>query len=295
MSRLQNLSTSLLALLLMAFIMLSFPSRVRSEDEGTQDSYMVAQTGAAYLSANKQNAETDPFDEDLWGDSEHLKEAHADDPWESYNRAMFKFNDALYFNVLKPVTEGYKFVIPRRPRTWVNNFFNNLLYPVRFTGCVLQGKFFTAGAETSKFIVNTVFGLGGLGNLVGDESTTMPLYTGMEDMGQTFGVWGIPNGPYFVVPFLGPSTVRDFSGYAIDTFLLNPLWWFDVPWYYSLSAGAYNQINRLSFHIGEYESLKEGAIDPYLAMRNAYLSYRAKQVQDSKQYGRTVGNATKTK
>lgn len=292
MPRLRNISTSVLALLLMAFIMLSFPSKVRSE-ETISGTYTVAQAGGAYAGATEKSSAEDQF-EDLWGDDQSDQET-AYDPWESYNRAMFKFNDALYFNVMKPVTEGYKYVIPYRPRYWVNNFFDNLLFPVRFTGNVLQGKFFTAGAEVSKFIVNSIFGLGGLGNLAGNESTTMPLYTGMEDMGQTFGVWGIPNGPYFVIPFLGPSTVRDAVGYGIDTFALNPLWWFDVPWYYSLSAGAYNQINRLSFHIGEYESLKEGAIDPYLAMRNAYLSYRQKQVNDSKQYGRTVKNATESK
>jgi len=195
---------------------------------------------------------------------------------------MFEFNDYLYFNIMKPVTKGYMWAVPLRPRTWANNFFQNLLYPVRLTSCLLQGKFYTAGSETSKFIANSIVGVGGLGNVAGDAQSTMPLYMGNEDMGQTFGVWGIPNGPYFILPFLGPSTVRDAVGVGIDTFVLNPFWWFGIPWYYSLSAGAYNQINKLSFHIGEYESLKEGAVDPYLGLRDAYLSYRAKQVQDSK-------------
>lgn len=293
MTRRQSRSTPILVFLIMTFIMLTFPSMVRSEDSGIEQPVMVAQTGEAYIAAaKKDSAET--FD-DPWGESANGESAPAGDPWESYNRAMFKFNDSLYFNVVKPVTEGYKYIMPRRPRTWVNNFFNNMLFPVRFTGCMLQGKFFTAGAEVSKFIVNSIFGLGGLGNLVGEKSSTMPLYTGMEDMGQTFGVWGIPNGPYFVIPLLGPSTIRDFAGYGIDTFLLNPFWWFDIPWYYSIAAGTYNQINRLSFHLGEYESLKEGAIDPYLAMRNAYLHYRQKQVNDSRQYGRTTQNATESK
>lgn len=279
----RNYSTTLLALIVMTFLLLTFPSQVRSQD--TKEPVLIAQVGSGVIGAVKDNPEEyadDDFSDDMWGDSEHQEEAYASDPWQGYNRAMFEFNDYLYFNIMKPVTQGYMWAVPLRPRTWANNFFQNLLYPVRLTSCLLQGKFYTAGSETSKFIANSIVGLGGLGNVAGDAQSTMPLYMGDEDMGQTFGVWGIPNGPYFVMPFLGPSTVRDAVGVGIDTFALNPFWWFGIPWYYSLSAGAYNQINKLSFHIGEYESLKEGAVDPYLGLRNAYLSYRAKQVQDSR-------------
>ncbi|WP_319777377.1 VacJ family lipoprotein [Maridesulfovibrio sp.] len=279
----RNYSTTVLAFLVFAVLLLTFPSKVRSE-ENTKPA-MVAQVGSAVIGAVNNNPESfadDEFSDDMWGDSEDHKAAYASDPWQGYNRAMFKFNDYLYFNIMKPVTQGYMWLVPLRPRTWTNNFFQNMLYPVRLTSCLLQGKFYTAGAETSKFVANSIFGMGGLGNVVGDAQSTMPLYMGEEDMGQTFGVWGIPNGPYFVLPFLGPSTIRDAAGVGIDTFVLNPFWWFGIPWYYSVSAGTYNQINKLSFHIGEYESLKEGSIDPYLALRDAYLSYRAKQVRDSK-------------
>ncbi|WP_421899181.1 MlaA family lipoprotein [Maridesulfovibrio sp.] len=279
----RNYSTTILAFVVLTMILLTFPSQVRSAE--TKDSIMVAQVGSGVIGAVKNNPEEfsdDEFSEDMWGDSEHHEEAYASDPWQGYNRAMFKFNDYLYFNIMKPVTKGYMWLVPLKPRTWTNNFFQNMLYPVRLTSCLLQGKFYTAGAETSKFVANSIFGMGGLGNVVGEAQSTMPLYLGNEDLGQTFGVWGIPNGPYFVLPFLGPSTIRDSVGLGIDTFVLNPFWWFGIPWYYSASAGAYNQINKLSFHIGEYESLKEGSIDPYLALRDAYLSYRAKQVRDAK-------------
>lgn len=278
----RNYSTTILAFIVLTFILLTFPSKVRSEALGTP--IILAQMAPAVIEEVKNNPEEypeDDFTEDMWGDTE-LTGSDAGDPWQSYNRAMFKFNDYLYFNVMKPVTQGYKWLVPLRPRTWVNNFFQNMLYPVRLASCLLQGKFYTAGAETSKFIANSIIGLGGLGNVAGDAQSTMPLYMGDEDMGQTFGVWGIPNGPYFVLPFLGPSTVRDAVGVGIDTFVFNPFWWFGIPWYYSLSTGAYNQINKLSFHIGEYESLKDASVDPYLGLRDAYLSYRAKQINDSR-------------
>lgn len=279
----RNYSTTVLAFIVLTFILLTFPSPVRSQD--MKNSFVVAQVGAAVVDQVDNNPDEygdDEFGDEMWGDSEQNQDSSDVDPWQGYNRAMFEFNDFLYFNVMKPVTQGYMWAVPLRPRTWVNNFFQNMLYPVRLTSCLLQGKLYTAGAETSKFIANSIFGLGGLGNVVGESQSTMPLYLGNEDMGQTFGVWGIPNGPYFVLPVLGPSTVRDSVGLGIDTFVLNPFWWFGIPWYYSLSTGAYNQINKLSFHIEEYDSLKEASIDPYLGLRDAYLSYRAKQIEDSK-------------
>ncbi|SMF27225.1 phospholipid-binding lipoprotein MlaA [Desulfovibrio gilichinskyi] len=277
-------SNALLAFLVLTFILLTFPSQVRSAQKN--DQVLVAQVGSGVIGADKSEDQTaagnDDFNDDIWGDTLEAKDTSKSDPWEGYNRAMFSFNDFMYFEITKPVTQGYMYVMPLRPRTWINNFFQNMLTPVRVTSCLLQGKFFTAGAETSKFVANTVVGLGGLGDVIGDRQSTMPLYLGNEDMGQTFGVWGIPNGPYFVIPVLGPSTVRDAVGLGIDTFALNPFWWFGIPWYYSLSAGAYNQINKLSFHLGEYESLKEGAIDPYAALKDAYLQYRARQLHDKK-------------
>ncbi|WP_031481372.1 MlaA family lipoprotein [Maridesulfovibrio frigidus] len=276
-------STTLFAFLVLTFILLTFPSQVRSAD--SSEPILVAQVGSGLIGvvAKEKNPEAiadDDFDDNVWGDEKTQISSADSDPWEGYNRAMFSFNDFMYFGITKPVTQGYMYVMPLRPRTWTNNFFQNLLYPVRVTSCLLQGRFYTAGAETSKFITNSIIGLGGFGNVVGDPASTMPLYLGNEDMGQTFGKWGIGNGPYFVIPVLGPSTVRDAVGLGIDTFVLNPFWWFGIPWYYSVAAGAYNQINKLSFHLGEYESLKEGAIDPYLALRDAYLSYRAKQIND---------------
>lgn len=200
------------------------------------------------------------------------------DPLEGWNRFWFQFNDKLYFYVAKPITQAYKWAIPERPRRWVDNFFHNLLFPVRFVSCLLQGKGFEAGVEFSRFVCNTAFGLGGLGNPAGDLQPTRPISSTDEDLGQTFGAWGAGNGMYLVWPFLGPSTVRDTVGYVGDYFL-KPVSAIH-PWYWSVATTAYDKMNALSFRLGEYETGKQGAIDPYVAFKSAYLRLRAKQVQD---------------
>lgn len=204
--------------------------------------------------------------------------ALAPDPLQGWNRFWFTFNDRLYYYLFKPVAQGYGYVVPEKPRTWVNNFFHNLLFPVRFVNCLLQGKLRSAGVETSRFIGNTAFGFGGFSNFADELKTTAPTPTGEEDLGQTFGAWGIANGPYLVWPVIGPLTARDTVGYVGDYFL-RPTTYLN-PWYWSVSATAYDKLNNLSLRIGEYETLTESAIDPYLAMRDAYLRYRAQKVKE---------------
>ena len=151
--------------------------------------------------------------------SGHEYSADIPDPLEGWNRFWFGFNDKFYFWLFKPMAQGYKYVLPEKPRSWVNNFFHNLLFPVRFVSCVLQGKLLEAGTETSRFIANTAFGLGGLSDFAYDLEPHMPLRSSEEDLGQTFGSWGIGNGFYLVWPFIGPSTARDTVGLAGDSFL----------------------------------------------------------------------------
>ncbi|MGE4552614.1 MAG: VacJ family lipoprotein [Desulfovibrionaceae bacterium] len=200
------------------------------------------------------------------------------DPLEGWNRFWFHFNDKVYFYLAKPITQAYKWAIPERPRRWVGNFFHNLLFPVRFVNCLLQGKGFEAGVEFSRFIGNTAFGLGGLDNPADRLQPTHPISSTDEDFGQTLGAWGAGDGMYLVWPFLGPSSARDTVGYVGDYFL-KPVSYIH-PWYWSVATTAYEKINDLSFRLGEYETVKEGAIDPYVALKSAYLRLRAKKVQD---------------
>jgi len=194
------------------------------------------------------------------------------DPLEPFNRAMFTFNDRLYFWVLKPVAQGYKEVVPEPARVGIDRFFNNLSFPVRFVNCLLQANLKGALSELGRFTINTVWGLGGLLDPASNEDINLRPYR--EDFGRTLSFYGIGHGFFITWPLLGPSSLRDTFGFAGDTFL-SPLSYVE-PWYAGTLAKGYDKVNAISLRIGDYESLKEAAIDPYISVRNAYLQYRAK-------------------
>lgn len=141
-------------------------------------------------------------------------ERHPDDPWEGFNRRVFAFNDALDRAVLRPVARGYRAVTPQPLQTGVGNVFSNLGEPRTALNSVLQGKFGNAGIATARFLINTSVGIGGLW----DFATHMEITGREEDFGQTLGVWGVGEGPYLVLPLLGPSTVRDTGGLPVDVY-----------------------------------------------------------------------------
>ncbi len=200
---------------------------------------------------------------------------HVADPIEPFNRAMYHFNDKFYFWILKPVTKGYKYVVPAPLRTAVKNFFDNLIMPVRLANCLLQGKFNSAGNEVTRFVLNTTAGMLGFA----DPADNYPqLKARDEDLGQTLGTYGIGNGFYIVWPLLGPSTLRDTVGLTGDLFL-NPVAYVH-PVEAAFEIAALAKVNHTSFHIGDYESLKESAIDPYSAIRDAYIQNRAQKVRE---------------
>ena len=196
------------------------------------------------------------------------------DPIAPWNRAMFYFNDKCYFWILKPVAKGYKVVMPEVARKGVGNFFYNIAMPIRFVNALLQGKGQVATTEFFRFLLNTT--AGGLG--FGDPASKYPdLNPDAEDLGQTFGRYGIGNGFYIVWPFLGPSSLRDTVGLFGDRFL-NPTSYID-PSLAATGVEAYKTVNNLSLKIGEYEALKEAAIEPYVAFRDAYVQYRQGKVE----------------
>jgi phospholipid-binding lipoprotein MlaA len=176
--------------------------------------------------------------------------------------------------VLKPVATGYKTVVPEEARVCVRNFFNNLAFPVRFVNNVFQGKFFGAFEETCGFLVNSTVGLGGLA----DVAKAIDLKRHDEDLGQTLAVYG--SGPAFYInwPFFGPSTLRDTIGGVGDAFL-DPLSYIGEYWY-SPGARAFNVVNETSLRIGDYESLKKAALDPYVALRDAYYQNRLSKIRE---------------
>jgi phospholipid-binding lipoprotein MlaA len=200
------------------------------------------------------------------------------DPLEPFNRAMFQFNDKLYFWALKPVAQGYNKVVPEGARVSVKNFFYNLKFPIRFISCLLQADLRCMGTELGRFTVNTVWGVGGLLDPASSEQVNIPKRE--ADLGQTLGVYGLGQGFYIVWPVLGPSSGRDSVGIVGD-FFLYPVSYIS-PWYAWLGVRGYEEVNETSLRIGDYESLKEAAIDPYVALRDAYVQYRQSMVRGAR-------------
>lgn len=219
-------------------------------------------------------------DENFDYDDDKFKEERIEiaDPIEPFNRAMYHFNDKLYFWALKPVAQGYKIVVPEPARISVKNFFFNLGFPARFLSCLLQADFSGAAGEFGRFGINTIWGVGGL--LDPSSGKELDLQKQETDLGQTLGVYGVGHGFYIVWPVLGPSSPRDSVNIAGDYFLYPP--WYIQPFYASMGVSAYEIVNITSLKIGDYESLKEAAIDPYVAVRDAYIQYRLKKVKARK-------------
>jgi phospholipid-binding lipoprotein MlaA len=198
------------------------------------------------------------------------------DPLEPVNRAFFAVNDKLYFWILKPVAQAYTKITPKKVRTGVKNFFHNLGFPVRFVNCLLQFKGEGAAMEFGRFLVNSTIGMGGVMD-VATEGCHFKSYE--EDFGQTLQFYGLNPGFYIDWPILGPSSFTDSIGMAGDSFL-DPLKYAKIRSRNRLYARAFKEINDASFLIGEYEALKESALDPYIALRDAYYQHRKKQIKE---------------
>ncbi|MGD9948453.1 MAG: VacJ family lipoprotein [Desulfobulbus sp.] len=196
------------------------------------------------------------------------------DPIEPINRAFFVFNDKFYLWVLDPVATGYSKVLPADIRGCVGNFFYNLGEPVRAVNCLLQGRFRDSGLTLSRFLLNSVFGVFGLADPASDEFAIASVYA---TFGETLAVWGIGDGFYVVVPFIGPSTARDFTGVAVDSVAMTTYY----PWRDDdvalIGLAATDKVNFTSLHLGEYQDMKSLSFDPYIAFRNGYFQVRNKK------------------
>ena len=199
------------------------------------------------------------------------------DPWEPFNQKMFEFNRGLDRWVLKPVAKGYNHVMPDPWQEAVGNAFSNLGFVPRFVNCTLQGRFLGAGREILRFIVNSSIGLGGLMDIAGREG--IQKCTG--DTGQTLGVWGVGSGPYLILPFLPPLTVRDAFGYVVDA-AMNPLSYF-IPIAATLGTKAEDTVNDRSLHLDFYQGFEESTVDFYSGLRNAYLQRRQRLIEEGQQ------------
>jgi phospholipid-binding lipoprotein MlaA len=199
------------------------------------------------------------------------------DPIEPWNRAMYHVNDKFYFWLLKPTAKAYKYTVPEGFRRLFSNFYDNVKAPVRIVNNLLQGKPGYAGLELARFFVNSTVGVGGLR----DCATECFGIKGRDaDFGQTLGKYGVGFGFYIVWPLLGPSSPRDTIGWIADRELT--LTTYVSPQLISpeiIELYVHETVNYTSFHLGDYEAIKGAAIDPYIAIRDAYVQYRKKRIE----------------
>jgi phospholipid-binding lipoprotein MlaA len=200
------------------------------------------------------------------------------DPLAPFNEKMFWFNLKLDHYILHPVAEGYADIAPTPVREAVGRFLDNISFIPRFANNLFQLHVADAGTELARFGINTTVGVGGLFD---PADHWFGLKEAPNDMGLTLGHYGIAQGPYLVLPFIGPGTIRDTVGYAADSAMW-PLPYF-VPWYISLPAGAGKQVisavNYRSLHLDLFEQVDRYAVDLYGAVQDGYLQRRANQLQ----------------
>lgn len=210
--------------------------------------------------------------------SEDPGSAPVNDPLMGWNRFWFTFNDYFYTGI-RPVVQGYRYVVPDFARTGMKNVYDNFTFPIRFLNALLQLNMTKAAREFGRFMINSTFGIGGFFDLAKSDPNLQP---GDEDFGQTLGYYGMGEGFYIVWPFLGPSSARDSVGLVGDV-AANPLTWIfglwdyqgqDQTWYLSYVISAGNRFNRLPEYLDDYDSMKKSALEPYVSMRDFYIQYR---------------------
>lgn len=261
-------------LLLCLFVICSLVNGVSWSAE-TSTSGMSTQV----IPANQRDDQFDADFADAFGadsqDTGSVNEILIDDPLERVNRGIFWVNDKLYFYLIKPVARGYRLILPRSARIAVGRAFSNVATPVRATNDLLQLKFHETAVELYRFIVNSTVGLGGLfdpaGKLAGVEAADD------EDFGQTLGYYGAGHGFYLVLPVIGPSSLRDATGSAVDTFA-DPFRYMDMATLEYFGVKSFKVVNGLSLDRDTYEGIVRDSLDPYLFVRAAYAQRRTAQI-----------------
>ena len=206
-----------------------------------------------------------------------------EDPYESFNRQMFAFNDNLDRAVLTPVTKGYRWVVPEKGREGVSNVVNNLGEPNNALNNFLQGKVSEGITSTFRFLLNTTLGVGG----IFDVATWVGMERAPEDFGQTLGVWGVGEGPYLVLPLLGPSSGRDVFRWPVSAAtdpMTYVLW--DEDWYWRVGYAGIEAVDlRSRMMDAGLDDMRANVVDEYVAVRNAYRQQRRHAIADGAQSG----------
>jgi phospholipid-binding lipoprotein MlaA len=198
------------------------------------------------------------------------------DPWESFNEKMFAFNRGVDRWVFKPVARGYMFIMPEPWQVLIANGFDNINFVPRFINSLLQGKWDGAGRELGRFLINSTAGIGGLFDPAKD---FWGIQKSREDFGQTLGVWGSGAGPYLVLPFMEPLTVRDGIGKLVDGFM-DPLSYV-LPFFWDrIGMKIGDAVNERALNYDLFQGFEESVIDMYSAVRHGYLQRRQQLIKE---------------
>ena len=198
------------------------------------------------------------------------------DPWEPFNEKMFEFNRNLDRYVLKPVAKAYNVIMPEPFQLMISNGFDNISFVPRLVNSALQGKWGGAGRELSRFLINSTAGIAGLFDPAKDY---WGIQKSREDFGQTLGVWGMSPGPYLILPFLEPLTVRDGIGKFVDTFM-DPLSYYLPLFWDRLGMKVGDIVNERALNLDLYQGFEESVIDMYSAVRHGYLQRRERLIRE---------------
>lgn len=260
------------------------PIQVELESTFHKDQDQLSEDQSTETIRDQKDSDTDT-DEDITEDEEfEFDDAEFDapavkDPIQPYNRKIYTFNDKAYYYVFKPMYTGYSKVVPEKARLSVGQFFLNIKMPIRLVNCLLQGKFKGAGTEAMRFVINTTVGIGGLFD---PAKSKFHLDRQDEDFGQTLATYKLGQGYYIQWPLIGPSTIRDTVGYVGDM-ALNPLTLisFFIGPIEGFVTKTYDDVNDTSLGKGKtYESITTQAIDPYIALQDAYIQNRIKKIKE---------------
>ena len=231
-----------------------------------------------------EETQTEEFDDEFEEEFSQNESNDTYDPLSGYNRAMTTFNDNVIIYGLTPVSKAYAAILPQPLRLGISNAVHNLQFPIRFTNNLLQGKFQNASNELERFIVNSTVGLAGL---MDPAKHYMNIHPHKEDFGQTLGHYGVGPGFHVVVPFIGPSNVRDIAGITLDAYLsplvnVRGLENYKIPQNFAESVAIYtvHLINKTSLHLGEYEDLRKDAVDLYPFLRDIYEQKRDSEIAE---------------
>ena len=197
-----------------------------------------------------------------------------DDPLEGWNRFWFRVNDFFIQYMLKPLHKGYASIVPGPVRSAVSSFSYNALFPVRMLNSLLQGEFAQAGVEFDRSFVNFVLTLG-FSDPAAEKKPLFPYQPETENFDHTLARWGVADGPYIIIPFLGPSTIRGAAGTVGDA-AMNPKSYL-LDWPISTGSTIYFNFNASDELYKAYDAITESALEPYVALRNGYLNRRSRQ------------------